>query len=217
MLRCILFADVKNLRRCQLINWITFLLVVDVGLFLIFLQALAATYDGFLTHKQMTQVRGLLGGYSLVDHGGMWADTFLITQCVAYLMGKYSFAHFSLSGFGLLVAMFVVWILLFVKIYSPMGAKKPEAHVHHGRITPAGWIHILYAAPATWVILMTYLGMSTPRITNLDMIITSLVLTPWTILGVMKFNRYWHFDKTSMNQVIVTLVVIWAVTVWKVW
>ncbi len=141
----------------------------------------------------------------------MWGDTFLVTPLVAYLAAKYRFPYLSMWGLMLLAGSLIAWLFLFFKVYAPASNEIGEAHVFGGKVTGAGWLHIVYAAPATWVILMTYL---TPaHVSRGDFFLTAAVLTPWTYLGVKKFSEYWSFTHEARIQVAVTLAVIWGATI----
>lgn len=185
-------------------NWSLFILVIIAGEGLILLQAFAAFRDGLFSDNQDEWSRWHGQAYTFLQHGGMWADFFIITPLVAYLVGEYQFYYLSSLGLSILVVSLVLWTILAVYIYAPMGKQSPEAHAHDGNITIAGWIYVLYATFASWIIAMMYIhNMAEPYLLNKDIIITSVALVPWIIAGVMKFTPQWKFNSASITQVYV--------------
>ncbi len=172
-------------------NWKIFALAMFIGEALVALQGLVSWNDGYFSAPQM-QRKGYRG-YSFLQHGGMWADFFLITPLVAYLVGKYNFAHTPTVAL-IFAAALILWNALAVFVFAPDGKAMPEAHTHGGNITAAGWILILYAGIATGIIAMVYLpGYATPPISNVDIMVVSAVLFPWLIIGVTKFSPEWEW------------------------
>jgi hypothetical protein len=88
---------------------------------------------------------------------------------------------------------------------------------HNGRTTIAGWIHAVYAALAIWVLFEVYSGLTVPIVSKNDLIVTSLVLTPFFYLGVAKFNDRWVFEPGAQIQVAVSIAVVWTVTLFRLW
>ena len=192
--------------------------ILALGEFIVALQGIAAVLDGFLTRAQMLWVHNTVKGYSFMEHGGMWADAFIVTPLLAYLMSNYNFAYSSTGSVAFLVAAFALWALLAAKMYAPLGAAMPEAHAHDGYVTVAGWIHVLYAAVATWIIALAYLpGMAEPQVSSADIIIVSAALSFWTYLGVAKFSGYWTFDTFAKIQVGGEIALIWCLAAWRLW
>jgi len=197
-----------------------FWLALAIGEFLILLQGIAAYKDGFLTHAQMLYVHNICDteGYSFMNHGGMWSDFFLITPLSAYLIEKYTFTGDFYTEIFIGVVALLLWLALAVFVYAPSGIKMPEAYTHSGDVTVAGWLHVIYAAVATSVIAMMYIGMVTPTISHTDIIIMSSILSVWAYLGVVKFTSNWSFweNKIVMSQVAVEIAGIWLIT-WCFW
>jgi len=195
-------------------NWLLFVLVLFFGEALIFLQGFAAFLDGYLSPLQMLEEGHQ--GYAFLQHGGMWADFFLITPLVAYLLGKYHFQHHPMMVLILAVAI-AVWSALAIFVYAPAGKKNPEAHAHGGAVTIAGWEHVLYAAIATWIIAMAYLQDAVPKVSNTDIVIIAVILTIWSVFGVIKFSPAWkwgHLEVLQVAGVIAGIVAITAVRLW---
>lgn len=187
--------------------------------FLILLQGIAAYRDGFFTHRQMKSVHHIdkKHGDSFLDHGGMWSDIFIVSPLVAYIINKYVFAYDSRLSLGVLFIAFVLWTVLALVVYAPSGMKRPEAYTRNGRVTDAGWAHVLYVAVATWIITMAYAGAMTPTISNMDIGIISFVLSIWAYFGVMKFNSHWSFDKWARVQVLVEVIGLWVLAISHIW
>ncbi len=196
-----------------------FLFILIGGWFLIIAQGVMAYIDGFCTHAQVLRVRKIYGfGYSFIEHGGMWSDFFMISPLTAYIVSKYAFAYNSNLSLLLLFGIFALWSLLSIFVYAPYGAENPEAHAHGGRVTTAGWIHVIYATISTWIIAMIYIpSMTLSVVSNEDLVITSLILSIWAYMGVKKFSDNWTFDNGAKIQVIVEVIVIWFITIWLIY
>ncbi len=153
------------------------------------------------------------GGYSFMQHGGMWVDAIVIVPLVAWLTYEYRFEYSVLSIITLIV-IFIVWMLLAVFIYAPMGREMPEAHAHGGYVSITGWLHVVFATIMMWFIVMTYFGMTTTHVSSHDIIATSILLMVWAYFGIMKFNPFWHFKRPERAQVLTLFAVIGIVTIW---
>ena len=192
--------------------------VLALGEIVVALQCIASVFDGFLTRAQMLWVHNSAKGYSFMEHGGMLADALIVTPLLAYLMASYRFAYDSTGSMAFLGAVSALWILLATKVYAPAGAEMPEAYAHDGYVTVAGWLHVLYAALATWIVALVYVpNMAEPPISSADVIITSVALSFWTYFGVAKFSNYWVFDTSAKIQVGSELALIWSLTAWRLW
>ncbi len=192
-------------------NWALFVLALFLGEALIAIQGLAAWLDGYFSPLQMLEEGHQ--GYAFLQHGGMWADFFLITPLVAYLVGKYHFQYQPMMVLVFAVSM-AVWLALAIFVYAPMGKIIPEAHANGGAVTIAGWIHILYAGVATGIVAMVYLPRyATPAVSGADIIIVSAVLLPWIVLGIMKFSPIWKWGHLEVLQVVGALISIVVITV----
>ena len=190
---------------------------------LIALQGFAASKDGFFSAQQLQEFVWLPhfkgGPYAFTDHGGMWADFFVMTPIVAYVMAKYRLPYFSLWGLIELVIAVAITIAL-VKMWMGFGHFYPEAHAHDPirpndpQLPIAGWIHGFYMVVAIWICAMYY-TVAEPK-PGFDMMFVALGLMVVLTLGVMKFNPSWHWDKGAIIQVAGLCALVWAVTGWKV-
>jgi hypothetical protein len=189
------------------VDWNTFVYALTLLYLWMIVQAFAAADEGYLTRAQML-TRGIGRGYSLLQHGGYSADLF-VTLLIAYLMGRYGFAIISWPSLGLLMLATTFWLGATV-VFSKAALNTPEAHTHDGRTTVAGWLQVVYASLASWIVLMTYCGLTAKPVTHSDLFITSLVLTPWAVMGVMKWSKDWHWDNTSRTIVTAEIAFIWT-------
>ncbi len=196
-------------------NWKIFALVMFLGEALVALQGLVSWNDEYFSAPQMQ--REGHRGYSFLQHGGMWADFFLITPLTAWLVGKYNFAHTPTVAL-IFAAALVLWEALAVFVFVPAGEIVPEAHTRGGHITAAGWILILYAGIATGIIAMVYLpGYTMPAVSNADIIIVSVVLVPWLILGVVKFSSAWRMSGQIFTQMVAVVIAVATLAAARLW
>jgi hypothetical protein len=194
---------------------VVFVSVLTAGIALVALQGVLSWADGFLTRDQMRS-RGVTTGWSFFEHGGMWADVFFISPILAYLLARYGFSYASQWG---LLTLACAAALAFVMghLYRRNGLKMPEAHTHDGRTTPAGWVHGAFAIFALWTFALFYLKQTSPLPSVRDVLSISILLIPFTFLGVAKFNSSWRLSSRDRWQVAVEiagLAVIAAVHLW---
>ena len=71
-----------------------FWLVLTIGVILVLAQGVFSYRDGYLTKKQMA-TRGIRHGWSFLEHGGMWADIFIISPLIAYVSSQHQLAYVS--------------------------------------------------------------------------------------------------------------------------
>lgn len=203
-------------------DWTRFVVVLFIGEMLVLLQALSSVADGYFSSAQIKTIGRWMSyrfhatnmpfvysypqkscGYTFLQHGGMWADVFIVSPLVAYLVGMYQFSYISIiPSAKILIIAFGVWILLAIFVFAPAGKEMPEAHAHGGHVTAAGWIHVAYATMATWIVAMVYIPeFSTPPVSKRDIITVSFALIPWVYLSVIKFNKEWRFTEAIRWQI----------------
>jgi hypothetical protein len=192
------------------VDWTIFCIVYGVGVLLVVLQGIASWKDGYFSQLQLYS-RAKRNSWAFIEHGGMWSDVFVISPIVAFAVSKYQLHYFSTWG---LVILFVAIVLSLAmgELYKAGGAITPEAHTHDGKTTVAGWIHGIFAVAAIWIVSMVYIGLTTPAVSKTDIIVFSILLTPFSYLGSAKFNKRWKFDKFAKRQCAVVLIAIWAIT-----
>lgn len=191
------------------------------GWSLVIVQVFQADADNFLRRYQMNRREGLSpeAGYSLMEHGGWWADLLLITPLAAYIVNRYDLQYASLRSI-LFMIISVAVAQKFGRIYSRASHFTPEAHVHWGETTPAGRTHGLYAILAMWIIGLFYFAPLATRIAPADLYLVSAILTPFFFVGAAKWNYRWFAglknDKMGILQSIVGPLVVWGVAIARI-
>ncbi len=118
----------------------------------------------------------------------------------------------------LFLAALVVWGFLAKFVYAPAGAITPEAHAHDGYVTVPGWLHVFYAALASWIIARAFLpGMMEPALTASELVVFLGGLSIWAVLGVVKFNPYWTCGYIVTLQVAGEVFAFVTATFWRVY
>lgn len=179
------------------------------------LQAYKAWTDGWFSQKQLRK-RGITNAYSHLQHGGWWANLFIVSPIVVYVTTKYQLAYFSFSSLIiLLVAIAITGVGGYG--YAAKGEKtmpevmRPDAYVHDGKTTTAGWLHLLFAAAVLYIIGMFYFTPMKPLISHGDVWLISGWLSPFFFLGICKFSRQWKFSHFAKWQVALQLFALWGV------
>jgi hypothetical protein len=189
-------------------NWNLFFKVWCVGALFVIAQGVASYADGFFSQRQMLQ-KGIVG-YSFVQHGGMWADFFLLSSMIALLVSCYDLHYFSKWSLTILFLAVIIPLIAGI-FYRQMGSVIPEAHTHNGITTIAGRIHGVYAVLAIWVIILFVFTPVSPRPSVQHLIMLASALTLVFIFGVIKFNPMWKCSKEAAWQVIVATCSVWAI------
>ena len=194
---------------------VSFFVILICAIYLVVIQGVTSHKDGYFSQRQM-RAHGNRG-FAFVEHGGMWADVFLISPAIAYIMSHYHLEYFSWWGLIMLtvVAEFTVWSVKAYETVAMMGV--PEAHTHHGKTKATGWIHAVSATWWIWVILLYFLTPINPKASPRDMVIISLVITAWAPLGLVKFNNpLWKWTKSNSQQIGGEIAVLWAITIVRI-
>ena len=181
-------------------------LVLTIGYALIAGQGLAAYADGYLSRAQMKR-KGYDRGYSLVEHGGAWADVLLITPLCAYLAGAYALRYASPAGYialaGALGASAVSMI-----IHRHKGTYAPGPHARYGKTTIAGLIHGVYAALAAWIFLLAFLD---PEVGAATVAFVAFFLSIFFFMGAVSFRRPFTIRTAERIQITVEIASLWLV------
>lgn len=186
------------------------LIFLLLGIALILAQGICAYFDGYLTQSQL-YARGIMNGYSFIEHGGIWADVFIISPSVAYIIGRYKPPYGSIRSMLVLGVASIV-IILAGYVYTQMAIYHPEALTHDNYTTPAGWLHGLFALAAAWILALFYLGLTRPPASTRDIMAISVTLTPFCFLSVVKFSNKWEFSTLAQWQVALEIFGLWIVT-----
>jgi hypothetical protein len=147
---------------------------------------------------------GITEGYSFLQHGGMWYDALFIAPLVAYMVATYDLPYVSLLGEVSLTVSIVTWFILAAQFKS---SPVPEAHTHHHSITPAGFVHLVFAVLAMWVMIMFYSIHPPMRY----LVIVSSILTPFFFFGIYKFDRKWRFNRLAVGIALGGPMILWLV------
>ncbi|HET8575224.1 MAG TPA: hypothetical protein VFM02_03595, partial [Candidatus Paceibacterota bacterium] len=172
-----------------------------LGIALVILQGFFAYRDGYFTQRQMRCTHGIVSGWAFIEHGGMWADVFIVSPLVAFIVSRYDFNYTAWYSWVLLIADIALSIFA-GRAYAEAGKKTPEAHTHHGKTTVAGWIHGFFAVVGIWIVALFFLTPARPPVSVTDLLIVAGILTPFFVLGIMKFNRRWfqNFANDKFGQ-----------------
>ena len=120
---------------------------------LVGIEAWLACRDRFLTATQMTG-RGISHGLPFIWHFGMWGDIIVISPLAAIVVGIFwsdwstRSLMFSLA-IGLSIAISFSWSYTLSNGY--------DAFVQQHRLTPSGWLHLLYMSLCFCVFAQLYL------------------------------------------------------------
>lgn len=192
---------------------IVFISVLVVGIVMVVIQGWLAWKDGYFFPSQL-QSRGIFNGWSFLEHGGMWADIFIISPAVAYLLSTQSF-YYDWRGW----LMFAISILVTSGLgyaYQTDGTTTPTPHAHDGKTTIVGWVHNFYSILFMWPLLMVYVGFTTTKLPLFNFISLSLILTLFFILGVTKFSRRWRFSKKELRQTAGEIISLWIISIYLI-
>jgi hypothetical protein len=187
-----------------------FWFVLLAGIALVIVQGILSYFDGYLTQAQM-QAHGVTNGYSFMEHGGMWADVFVISPMVAYLTTKYRFGYTAWWSW-LILGIALAITIGSAPIYNKIGLMFPVAHSHDGHTTAAGYIHGVFAVAVLWIAGMFYFTPTDPPASAHDLIGISALLTPFFFLGIVDFNSRWIFLKGAKIQLAVSILILWIMT-----
>src|SRR4051812_22256903 len=133
-----------------------FYTVLVGGILVVIVEGVISWATGWLTQSQLRARE--VTGYSFMEHGGMWADVFIVSPLVAYIMSKYQLAYFSKRGWVILA---LATLVSFVAGYAYQKLLVvPEVFVHDGKTSVVGWIHGLFAISAIWIIVLFYIDPS---------------------------------------------------------
>ena len=193
----------------------SFLEVLAIGITMVVLQGVAAAFDGYFNQKQM-RVHGYYG-FAFIEHGGMWADIFLVSPAMADIVSKYKLNYNSRASHMILIGV-IIFTLTMMNKYKNEGVCKPEAHTHHGNQTVAGWIHGLFAAVSMWLLILFYFTTTTPKASAHDLILVTSLFTIWAPLGVIKFfNPLWKWTKSLSWTVSIEIAAFWLIAGIKIY
>jgi hypothetical protein len=130
-----------------------------------------AKADGMMTPKQMMAPhpkhkdgKAIEKGIPLTGHGSTFICMIALNPILSLFIANYwhawvdapSLTMFGLSVNALLLAHFVGHGFSIVMHMSYVKGKYPEAHMHDGKLTPAGIVHMIYFGEAVTVLVLVY-------------------------------------------------------------
>lgn len=154
---------------------------------MVLLQIMFAWTDSFLTPTQMLRVTSQ--GLPFSGHGGMWGDFFFISALAAVIIATYGAEW---SGMEIVLAGAIGFAVSYVMHETYKKGPYLEAHVQHGHLTAAGWVHLVYMAGALAVIGLYYVSAPyTPWMWLASaLLILHTVAGTHVILGLMRPTWY---------------------------
>jgi hypothetical protein len=140
------------------VNIVSGVAVVVAGFIWILVVGMFAYRDGMLTPHQMvlkhpSQPRGL----PFIWHGGMWADMFILTPIIGFIVMKYG-DSWSVGQWGSMLALWLVFSI--VMFWTYILNKTPDCLAWSAGISIAGRLHFLYIVGICFLTLGLRLGWS---------------------------------------------------------
>lgn len=183
------------------INWLKFFLII---LLVFAVAAVLANNDHFLTRSQL-EARGIHVGTPLWNHWGVRGDILLLPFALG-LMFIYSFAWkkkaIALCSF---LGIALSWRANFM--WGKMADRIPNCFAHNGRMTAAGWVHLVFMAGVFAAILLFYFA-TYKRVWRPDARWVWLLLNVQVFAGVVGCALYVH-DPIWNFQIMGTAVLGW--------
>ena len=170
------------------------LAIASLGLLegLMFLQALLAHSDSFLTVGQM-QGRGIVHGMPFLWHLAMLGDAVIVAPLVSYVVLRYG-RLWNARTIGKSLALAICATSVMHWLY--MQGTVPGVHIYDRSITPAGVVHFIFMACALTVFSAFFF--STPEASPMHVVTTSALLLAHVFLGTHLalglIKRYWDLD-----------------------
>lgn len=129
-------------------------IVVCVGsIFFVLLSAYLAHKDRFLTVRQM-QAKGFPQGLPFLMHGAMWSDLILLSPLFGLIAGLYLEEWSSAALLITFVLGTIISLLLHYLVF--LKGSMPGSHGYNGKLSPTGWVHVLYTALALALLFLFY-------------------------------------------------------------
>ena len=139
-----------------------------------------AAADKMFTVAQMqSKGEAFARGIPLTGHWAMLYLDFVLPVLLAILVYKYG-AEWSLTKILVLLGVGLVLSFVMHLTYIDAGKAFPEAPTYGGRLTAAGWLHLLYMGLAFAIIGLFYLGSPS----KFDVWLTTVWLVVHVIVGV---------------------------------
>ena len=88
-------------------SWCSFFVTWLIGIMFVVAQGIATYTGGYFSQSQMV-ARGITNGWSFCNHAGMYADIFIVSPVIAYIMSNYELSYFSKWGAWMFVAVTIL-------------------------------------------------------------------------------------------------------------
>lgn len=195
-------------------DWTLFCTTLAVGVGLVAVQGICSAFDHRFSSAQMNHYR-IERCWSFLQHGGMWADVLIISPIVAFVLGSYRLDYTSWWGIGTYVFSLVLTLVM-VEFYRRMGIAWGDHCTHDGKTKPAGWVHAAFAFAAIWILLEVFLGLTTPVVSNVHLVIIAIWMTPFFYLGVKKFHHSWVMSTQDKRQIAALTIGMWVIVLIRI-
>ena len=144
---------------------------------LVGVQAWLAYRDSFFTANQMIG-KGVAHGLPFIWHFGMWGDIFIISPLVAIAIGAF---WPEWSARSLAISLCIGLILGLVFSWSYTLSNTSDAIVQQHKLTPCGWLHLIYMSLCIFV--LTELFLFTDRLSGNFLKLSGALLVTHVFLG----------------------------------
>lgn len=205
------------------INLVFGLLILFVCVSHIYLSAWASKMDSFLTVKDMLS-KGCKKGLPFIWHMGMWGDVFIVSPIM--VIGAFMYCN-TWSGDRVAIVYTIGGIVSAVmhQMYVAGGKEVPEAHAHSGRLTGAGFLHMLFMSIALAELILLFFF--TPHVDHWFAVTMTVGLGIHIFLGnhflLGLFDKFQWFgvnkwcgrDYLYSTQGWITVLVCWILLGWR--
>ncbi len=191
-----------------------FIYSLITGTFLMLVQAVLSYLDGFLTKNQVeAHHHYTIPSLPFVAHGQMWTDLLLVTPIISYLVADYSNQWPSLFIFIALVLGFFVSIILH-RVYSKESKEKPGCHARDGKLTLAGYAHLVYMALVISILLL-FFSVSEVKLNTLFLV--AVVMIAHAMFGILQIPLYLGRKIWTTTNVVSILFIAFGVGLLVMW
>jgi hypothetical protein len=183
---------------------------------LVAFQVLLTYRDSFFTVSEMQQ-KGIDRGLPLVWNFGMWGDLFIVSPLAAIIIASY-WKCWRPGQIQISTVLGILATITMVSIYS--FSNTPEAHMYDRRLTPAGYVHLVYTTLAVTVFFLLFFHTRRP---SAAILISSSILL-WLhafigthmTLGILSciVELPWYPDQPLKDPIQWTILAFLAVGLW---
>ncbi len=183
-----------------------------VGMFLIFAQIPVTLFEERFERLNISGgTRPTYKKYVWWQHPLFVIDPPLVWM-LSRLIGKYHLDSFTWKSYvTLLVALVATRQAL--KAWAELNPKIRD----HCSGTVAGLLHAVFFGAVVWFTLQIYLGLTTPVVNGRDLIGLSIFFTAFFLIGVVKFDWSWRWQRQDTVQTGTSIVLVWVATAVHIW